>query len=174
MDSTDDNTIGPCDTIYSLGDVVHTLFAKAHTLELWFCLGRHDDLIQSLKSDKELYNPIYKEQLNELKDFLKNPDEHFDLFIQVFREYWDINNSFCRSHCDDCDYHTMQDFLIPIVSDLEYILERVPRHDYETMHEENKEFYHELNKYICKPERIERIAGQYGIEFFDYLDAIAV
>ena len=174
MDSTDDNTIGPCDTIYSLGDVVYTLFAKAPTLELWRWLGRHVDLIQSLKNDKELYNPIYTEQLNELKNFLKEPEEHLELFIETYWEYMEIKDSFRRHDCDECAYYTLQDFFIPIVSELEYILERVPRHDYETMHEKNKEFYHELNKYICKPERIERIAGQYGIEFFDYLDAIDV
>jgi hypothetical protein len=35
-------------------------------------------------------------------------------------------------------------------------------------------FYHDLNKYILKPERIEKMAGKYGIDFIDYLDAIDV
>lgn len=171
MESTDN--IGPCDTIYSLGEVVHTLFTNAPTLKLWHWLGKHVSLIQSLKSDKDLYNPIYKEQLNELKNFLKHPEEHLEQFIETFREYMDIKYSFRRSYDYD-DYHTMDEFFIPIVSDLEYILERTGRRDYEAMHEENREFYHELNKVIFKPERIEKMAQKYGIEFFDYLDAIDV
>ena len=35
-----------------------------------------------------------------------------------------------------------------------------------------RDFYCDLNKYVLKPERIERFSEQFGMEFFDYLDAI--
>lgn len=46
--------------------------------------------------------------------------------------------------------------------------------DYQEMKKNNEEFYWELNKYVLHPDRIERMASKYSMEFFDYLDAIAV
>jgi hypothetical protein len=52
------------------------------------------------------------------------------------------------------------------------ILNGIIRFDYKKMKQENENLYLELNKVILKPERIQIMATNYGIDFFDYLDAI--
>jgi hypothetical protein len=129
--------------------------------------------VSSLNSDADLYNPQNKEPLIKLKNFLKYPEAYLEQFIDLFKEYMEIKRTFAK-YDDDEEFGSIDDFFTEIVSELEMILYRMPPLDYETMKENNREFYHDLNKYILKPERIEKMACKYGIDFIDYLDAIDV
>lgn len=51
-------------------------------------------------------------------------------------------------------------------------LNEIIQFDYKRMKEDNESFYIELNKVILKPQRIENMASNYGVDFFEYLDAI--
>lgn len=136
-------------------------------------LNSHINWLITLNSDIDLYDPRNKARLIEINEFLKHPEEHLEEFIELFREYIDIKRSFNRIF-DDQDWHSMNEFFTEIVSELEFILERIPPTDYQNMKERNRAFYRELNKIVLKPERIEKMSGHFGIGFFDYLDAIVV
>ena len=161
------------DTCNALLDILVTFRGNAIYTDFREFINSHINWISSLNSDAELYDPIKKESLRELKNFLKHPDSYLEDFIDLFEEYIDIVESFGSSELDDACL-TIDDLFTEIVSELEMILYRIPPNDYETMKEKNREFYHDLNKYILNPERIKKMAGEYGIEFIDYLDAIDV
>jgi hypothetical protein len=163
------------DTRNAVLDILVTFRGNAIYPDFREFINSHINWVSSLNSDAELYDPIKKESLRELKNFLKHPEAYLEDFIDLFEEYIDIIESFRSSELDDvCPSMSINDLFTEIVSELEMILYRIPPNDYETMKETNREFYHELNKYILNPERIKKMAGEYGIEFIDYLDAIDV
>lgn len=161
-------------TRHTLLDILDTFRENARFEHFRKFLTSHVRWISALHSDTELYNPENREQLTILKNFLKYPEDNLLHFIELFQEYMDIKRSFRRYDNTYDDIHCMDEFFTNIVTDLEYILYRMPPTDYERMKEQNREFYHDLNKYILKPERIEKMAHDYGINFIDYMDAIAV
>lgn len=163
-----------CYIINVLMDILETFRANARCEDFRKFLNSHIVWLSSITSDTELYHPSNKKPLVELKNFLEDPEEHLEDFIELFQEYMDIKYAFRHYHDNNDDWGTMDSFFTDIVSDLEYILYRMLPADYETMKEKNRQFYHEINKYVLKPERIEKMAQQFGIEFFDYMDAIAV
>jgi hypothetical protein len=118
-------------------------------------LNSHINWISCLKKDADLYDPINKERMRELKNFLKYPEAHLEDFIDLFKEYMDIKRSFAR-YDHDHEVGCIDNFFTGIVSELEMILYRMLPNDYETMKEKNREFYCELNKYILHPKRIEK------------------
>ena len=130
--------------------------------------------LRSLQNDRELYNPIYRQNIYDLKEFLKDPECYFEEFLELYREYMILKYAFKWYPNWTGPYQPMSTFFEPIVSELEYIWYRTPCRCYLTMHETNRELYRELNAYILHPERLERISGEYGLECPDYLDAIAV
>ena len=153
-------------------DILETFRSTARFEHFRQFLTSHMRWISALQSDTDLYNPDNREQLTILKNFLKYPEDNLQHFIELFQEYMDIKRSFRRYDNTDDDMHCLDTFFGDIVTELEYILERMPPVDYETMKENNRQFYHDLNKYVLKPQRIEKMAHNYGIEFIDYLDAI--
>jgi len=44
--------------------------------------------------------------------------------------------------------------------------------DYEEMRKQNREFYLDLIKYTMHPDRIQRFADKYEMEFFEYLEIL--
>lgn len=126
--------------------------------------------LASYDSDEKLYSPIIKHLVRALRDFLKHPEEHLEAFNMVFDEYYSVKLS-CRrfSNIEDDNYHSMDEYFTTIVADLDYILANT---DYKTMKEDNRIFYQELNKHVLNPKRIQKMAGQFDIDFCEYVDAI--
>lgn len=160
--------------IYLLQDIVETFLENSESEDFHCFLNYHLHWLRTIQHDCDLYNPIYRQKLRELKDFLQNPEYHFEEFLELYREYMTIKYAFRWYDHWTGPYQPMSTFFESIVSDLEYILHRSPSSDYLTMKENNRQFYHELNAYILHPERLENICCEYGIEWPDYLDAIAV
>jgi len=165
--------------VYGLLDILTTMRFSITSLNEEFhkFLTKHIKWLsyvmeESYDSDAKLYLPIHKHLVVELTNFLKDPDGHFEYFDLVFNEYYDIIIN-CRRFrgIDDEVYHNMDDFFKNYVSKLNYILANT---DYTIMKEKNREFYHDLNKYILDPERIHKIADKFSMSFCDYLDAIDV
>jgi hypothetical protein len=167
--------------VYGLLDILYTMRGSRFLNEEFYeFLTKHIEWLSNLMeesydSDAKLYLPIYKHLLIELVNFLKYPERHIEYFDLVFSEYYDIVIN-CRRFDRNYDgneeeYHNMEDFFKSYVSKLDYISANT---DYTIMKEQNRELYHDLNKYILKPERIDKIADKFGMNFCEYLDAIDV
>lgn len=167
--------------VYGLLDILYTMRGSCFLNEEFYeFLTKHITWLSCIMTayydtDSKLYLPIYKHLVVELANFLKYPERHIEYFDLVFSEYYDIVIN-CRrfdrnDDGDEEEYHNMDDFFKSYVSKLDYILANT---DYTIMKEQNRELYHDLNKYILKPERIEKMADKFGMNFCDYLDAIAV
>jgi len=137
-------------------------------------LNEHIIWMLSLSYDVDMYNPQSKIHVMAICDFLKYPEEYMNEFIDYFSDYMRIKNSFKRVCIDDMPMngYYLYEYFTDIVSYLEYILQRTPPLNYGEMKENNRDFYNELNKYILHPKRIEKMATQFDIGFFDYLDVI--
>jgi len=61
-----------------------------------------------------------------------------------------------------------------LLADMDFILDILNTIMYTNADPEegDGEFYCELNKYVLNPERIERFSQKFGMEFFEYLDAL--
>jgi len=172
METTNDFDDQPNYTRYILLDILETFRETARFEHFRQFLTSHMRWISALQSDADLYNPENREQLTILKNFLKYPEENMMHFIELFQEYMEIKRSFRRYDNTDDDIHCMDAFFTDVVAELEYILDRMPPTDYERMKENNRQFYHDLNKYILNPDRVEKMAAAHEIEFIDYMDAI--
>jgi hypothetical protein len=161
-------------TLYLLMDILETFMQNSESHDFHCFLNYHLNWIGKLHNDADLYNPIYRQPLTELKELLENPEYHFEEYLDLYREYMTIKYAFKWYEHWTGPYQPMSTFFETIVSDLEYILSRTPSRDYLTMKENNRQFYHDLNAYILHPERLENICCEYGVEWPDYLDAIAV
>lgn len=160
-------------TINSLRYILNTFYDATESNDFRSFLNHHLIWISSIKNDGDLYNPITRNKLNEIRIFLKEPEYHFEEFIELFREYMDIKRAF-KPYQYYNFYEPMSAFFEPIVSDLEYILDRTPPCNYAAMHGDIRDFYRELNAYILQPQRVKKIASNYGIDPSSYLDAIDV
>ena len=170
---TETATMDTKTTLYLLMDIVDTFLENSDIIEFRCMLHCHLDWLNRVRNDQELYDPIYKYKLNELKEFLKNAECYFEEFIDLYRDYENARRAFeWYEHYDP--YQPMSEFFVELVSELEYILDRTPSRDYDWLHEKNREFYCELNKYILKPERIEKMSHEYGMDEITYMDAIGV
>jgi len=137
-------------------------------------------------SDADFYHPQNKERVTILKNFLEQPEEHIphyvtSNFVQINAYIYTKEALIAKSKKDpafrfanmqEVYAYSMNDLFTEIVAELEFILTRVPPMDYEKMKENKRQFYQDLNKYILKPERIEKMAGEYRINCIEYLDAI--
>lgn len=131
----------------------------------------------SYNSDSLLYLPIHKHMVRTLRHYLKYPESYYGMggFDIYMGDYINMKTSCWRfAGIDDKEEYyriDMNHFFTKYVAKLEHVLANT---DYTTLKEQNREFYHELNKYILKPERIEKMAHDYGINSIEYLDAIGV
>lgn len=186
-----DTTTGPRDTIETLTEILQTFrffiteeYEYTPTPAFLGFLDSHLLWLASIDDDSRLYNFRNKYHLNELKTFLTYPHPQFDGCIKWWDELMDIAIDFRRFHdrlgtrvINTLPRDTYQDLdkqFAPIVSKLEFILERTPPADYQTMHENNRELYYNLNALILNPERVDRFANLYGLDSSAYLDAIDV
>jgi hypothetical protein len=137
-------------------------------------LDKHIGWLKQLDNDLQLFDFRNKANLNELTSFLKDPNPHFEGWVRhiYMDEHCDFRRGFLRFLV--AEHRPLDKQFAPIVFELEYILESTPSGDYETMHENNRQLYYELNKYILNPQRIEKMATKFGLEFSAYLDAIDV
>lgn len=181
---------GPRDIIQSLTEILHTfcvLITEENeykpTEEFLGFLDKHLRWLTSLDNDLQLYLFQNKANLTELTGFLKNPNACLKGCITYEDELWDIALGFRRFHSQFAtlpintlvnDYHALDKQFVSIVFELESILERTPPADYATMHENNRDLFYKLNAYILNPKRVKKMASQYGLEPYDYLDAIDV
>lgn len=172
MDTTYEWDDQPSCIRFVLLDILETFRSTARFEHFRQFLSSHMSWISALQSDTDLYNPENREQLTILKNFLKYPEDNLQHFIELFDEYMDIKRSFRRYDNTDDNIHCMDEFFTDIVEDLEYILDRMLPADYDIIHENNRSLYYELNKYILKPERIEKMSRDYGINSIEYMDAI--
>lgn len=170
------------DRIYSILDVcrvyAHDYQFKNHLVLYLNWLG--------MISDADFYDPQNKERVTTLKNFLERPEEHIPHFDynnceninayirtkEALIQRGTNNPSFRFATMQEVYQHSLNNLYSEIVSELEFILTRIPPNDYQNMKAANEEFYHELNKVVLKPERIEKFSQQFGVEFFDYLEAI--
>lgn len=175
--------------IQSLIEILETLrivISEEHeytpTQEFLEFVSSHLTWLETLDNDIRLYDFRNKSYITQLKVCFTYPHPQFEGCITWWDELLDIAIDFRRIHGQiaTIPINTLTEFkdldkqLAPIVSKLDYILERIPPADYDTMHENNRKLYHELNTYILNPERVEKIACEYGMELIDYLDAIDV
>lgn len=170
------------DSIYSILD---TCRVYAHDYKFKNYLASYLNWLGRI-SDADFYDPQNKERVTTLKDFLELPENnipHFDYSnCENINAYIRTKESLIQSRTNNPSFrfttmeeiyqHSLNGLYTEIVSELEFILTRMPPNDYQNMKAANKEFYHELNKVVLKPERIEKISQRFGIEFFDYLEAI--
>lgn len=177
------------DIIQSLIEILETLrmvIIEEHeytpTQEFLTFISNHLSWLETLENDIRLYDFRNKSYIMELKTCFTYPHPQFKGCITWWDELLDIAIDFRRIHgqISTIPINTLTEFkdldkqLAPIVSKLDYILERTPAADYETMHENNRELYYKINAYILEPNRVERFANLYGMEPSVYLDAIDV
>ncbi len=109
--------------------------------------------IRSLSTDGDLYQPTNKKLVQDLHYFFK---ESVRAYCSGYPDYLQFNGD-------------LEDF-----NEIVLELEKIMCFDYERMKHDNEQFFFELNKCVLNPKRIERFATKFGMEFFDYLDAIHV
>lgn len=111
--------------------------------------------IRNISTDSDLYNSRNKKLIQDLYTF-------FDESVRVdVSKYYPSYLLFTKNDINDFE-------------DVCFELERIMRFDYQRLKDDNKELYNELNRVVLHPARIEKVSSQYGIGFFDYLDAINV
>ena len=128
--------------------------------------------------NRTLLNEIYQafEEIFEYKDYTWDEIE----FRIAYAQQKKINQINCDSDLYGCDKQLLTDihryFSVYMINDViqEILLKLngIIRFDYSKMKKDNENFYMELNKVILNPQRIEIMASYYGIDFFEYLDAI--
>lgn len=186
-----DNNVEPRYTIEALTAILDTftlLITEENgftpTQEFLDFLNTHLLWLSSLVNDWGLYDFRNKSYLTQLKHFLTEPNSYFTGCITWWDQFMDIalgfQSIFLQRGARPINsltfdrYHELNEQFADIVSDLNFVLDRIPSHDYETMHENNRLLYYELNKYILNPDRVEKMSSEYGLDTYDYLDAIAV
>lgn len=172
------------DRIYSILDVCRVY---THDREFKNDMASYLNWLGRL-SDADFYHHQNRQRVTRLKNFLEHPEDHIPKFnVNSFENYnayirtkealiqSSTNNpSFRFNTIEESYQYSLDELYTEIVSELEFILPRIPPSNYEYMKEKNEEFYQDLNKYVLKPERIEKMSHQFGLEFFEYLDAIGV
>ena len=170
------------DRIYS---VLDTCRVYAHDKQFKAYLISYLNWLESI-SDMDFYDPQNKEQTATLKSFVEHPEKHIPQYdynnCENVNAYIRTKEALIQSRTNNPSFrfttmqevyqYSLDDLYTEIVSELEFILSRIPPNNYQNMRTKNKEFYHELNKVVLKPERIEKMSQQFGLEFFDYLEAI--
>ncbi len=69
---------------------------------------------------------------------------------------------------------TLLNELLQKIEDIVLDLDKIMHIDYDKMRQDRRDFFVDLNKYVLKPERLEKISGQFGLDLFDYLDALDI
>lgn len=140
------------------------------------------DWLASIDDDTCLYNFQNKSHVTEVKSLLTYPHTPLQRCIKYWDDLMDIAIIFRRLHdqlgtrvLNDLprdEYQSLGKQFAAVNTLLAHILRSMPPADYDAMHENNRELYYELNKYILNPTRIDRMAHYYGINSIEYLDGI--
>lgn len=152
----EDNRLRDC--IYSILDI-----CRVYTHDYQF----NDYLVSYLNwlggvSDANFYNPQNRERVTTLKNFLERPENHIPKFnVTNFENYnayirtkealiqtMTNNPSFRFTTMQEVYQHSLDDLFTEIVSELDFILTRVPRNDYQNMEQRTKSFTTSLIK-LC-------------------------
>lgn len=170
------------DRIYSILDICRVY---THDREFKNDMASYLNWLGRL-SDADFYHHQNRQRVNRLKNFLEHLEDNIPKFnVTSFENYNAYirtkealiqsrtnNPSFRFFRIEEVYQYSLDELYAEIVSELEFIFTRIPPSNYEYMKEKNEQFYEDLNKYVLKPERIERFSQKFGLEFFDYLDAI--
>lgn len=189
MNTPINNTRGPRDTIETLIEILqifNIIITEENefrrTPEFAAFLERHLDWLASIDDDTRLFDFRNKSHLTEVKSLLTYPHTPLQRCINYCDEILDIAISFRRAH-DQLGTRVLHNLptnellllgqqFAAVNHRLAHILRSMPPADYATMKENNRQLYYELNKCVLHPDRIQNMADKFGIDFFDYLDAI--
>jgi len=145
------------------------------------------DIISSVTENSSLYSHTidFLIQLNDIKNnySLRWYETHDNLVLELYNLFangmwW--KNDFIMVYMNNYRYSDYYEGckrikeLFEEIDNIALCLDKIMHIDYDKMRKDNRDFFSDLNKYVLKPERIERISGQFGIEFFDYLDSLDV
>ena len=184
-------TSGPRDIIETLIDILQ-IFSIIITEENEFTptpefvqfLDTHLTWLASIDDDMRLYEFRNKSHLTEVKSLLTYPHSPLQGCAKYWDELMDIAIIFQRTHdqlgtrvlntLPRSEFYSLSKQCAAVNTRLAHILRSMPPADYQTMHENNRELYYNLNAVILNPERVDRFANLYGLEPSAYLDAIDV
>lgn len=185
-------TYGPRDIIETLTEILQ-IFSVIITEENEFTpttefrafLETHLAWLASIDDDKRLYNFRNKSHITEIKTFLTYPHPQLDGCFNWHDELIDIAIIFHDTHeqlgirvlntLPNNDCPSLHKQFAGVSARLAYIMKCMPPADYETMKENNRDLYRELNAYIMHPDRIDKMYTKYSLDYpWEYLDAIGV
>jgi hypothetical protein len=152
------------------------------TLEFIEFIDYHLDWLASIDDDTRLFDFTNKYNLTQVKALLTYPhtplqgcykycDQIMDIAI-IFRRAHEQLGTRCINTLPSNQFHSLATQFAAINSRLAYIFRSMPPADYDTMKENNRQLYYQLNKYVLHPVRIQHMADNFNIDFFDYLDTI--
>lgn len=126
-------------------------------------------LKKSINTDQDLYSIKNRNLLSYLISFLKTILKNYIEYVE-YVEYYDDN----IPYCEDIVFIKMNLWLEEINEVIQYLEYIICSFDlnYQNMREKSEKFYMELSKYVYNPERIEKLANIYNIEWYTYLDII--
>ena len=131
----------------------------------------------NIVDDNHLYKPNTKPYVVEVRDyffkmllFIKRENDN-DKTYTMIRAYDPITRITLREKHKYVSMYGEFEHMEKLESMI-VVLDNIIRFDYALAKQKNEPFYIELNKYILKPERVEKMATTYHMEFCDYLDAI--
>ena len=190
-DTPYNRTYGPRDVIETLTEILQ-IFRGVITEENEFTptpefrafLERQLAWLESIDDDNRLYEFRNKSHVTELKTFLTYPHPQLHGCIKYADELVDIAQIFRLDH-NQLGRRVLNTFsnrpislhmqFAGVHSHLFYIMRCMLPADCETMKENNRELYRQLNAYIMHPKRIDRMYKNYELESpWEYLDAIGV
>jgi hypothetical protein len=190
-DTPYNRTYGPRDVIETLTEILH-IFSVVITEENEFTpttefrafLERQLAWLASIDDDNRLYEFRNKSHLTELTTFLTYPHPQLNGCIKYADELTDIAKVFRFDH-NQLGRRVLNTFsnnhislhmqFAGVHSHLFYIMRCMLPADCETMKENNRDLYCELNAYIMHPDRIDKMYTKYGLDYpCEYLDAIGV
>lgn len=188
-DTPMNKTCGPRDTIETLIEILQ-IFNVIITEENEFTrtpefvafLERHLGWLASMDDDMRLFDFRNKSHVTEVKSLLTYPHTPLQRCITYCDEMMEIEMMFRRVHdqvstrvlhnLPSNEYQCFGKQFAAVNHRLAHILRSMPPTDYATMKENNRQLYYELNKCVMHPERIQNMADKFGIDFFDYIEAI--
>jgi hypothetical protein len=133
----------------------------------------HIYLKKRINTEYDLYSIENRDLLCSLNDFLNTIIEYKHLI--EYEEYYDDEDP--RElilSLQDIEFIQM-DLWLEEITELNQLLKHIISsfdYNYQDMKKKGEKFYMELSKYVYKPARIEKIANDYNMEWYTYLDEI--
>jgi len=138
---------------------LHNFFKYTHFWEKYFI----DDFLQAkLQWAKDFdFAPVLRPSFEAKLQWAKDFD-----FAPVLRTSFESPESIVAEYSIDDVFEEIDDIAL--------CLDKIMHIDYDKMRQDNRDFFVELNQYILKPDRVQKMSEQFNIDFFDYLDALDI